>query len=363
MSGLQELIVSVREQAARRRDLVCVADSLEAFEHEGELVIGRWNDEAGQGEGVGKRLTNFYPTATANRQIASKLDIPKRYYDRLLSDDVGLLVDNINRWMPDAGIRTLRTLDPAPFERHGTLRAFLSNTYKPLDNVDLLAAILPRFEELGLEITKCNLSETHMTIKAAMPGRIASVPKVGDRIQAGIAVGNSEVGLGELWISEFDTVLSCLNGMIGEKTLRKRHAGGRSGVGVVDDSADAFSDETKRKTTEAFWSQVGDVIEMVLDEERFASRLCYYSDAMSDEAPERPARELVNGICSKFSIPVDDREKVLERYLRGGQETRWGIANALTSYAQELEDHNAATDLEVAGHEIVTSTWKALTAA
>ena len=176
MSGLQELIVSVREQAARRRDLVCVADSLEAFEHEGELVIGRWNDEAGQGEGVGKRLTNFYPTATANRQIASKLDIPKRYYDRLLSDDVGLLVDNINRWMPDAGIRTLRTLDPAPFERHGTLRAFLSNTYKPLDTVDLLAAILPRFEELGLEITKCNLSETHMTIKAAMPGRIASVP-------------------------------------------------------------------------------------------------------------------------------------------------------------------------------------------
>jgi len=357
MTGLQELISTVREQVARKNDYIRPAASIEALDDGGKLLIGLWSE----GEERDEVLTKFHPSEVANRQISSTLDIPKRYYDRMLREDTGLLASNINRWISEAGRRTLRTFSPDDGEAHGTLRAFLSDRYLPLDNVDLLAAILPRFEELGMEITQCNLSEAHMTIKAVMPGRIATAPRVGDRIQAGIALGNSEVGLGSLWISEFDTVLSCSNGMIGEKTLRKTHAGGRSGVDVVDDSYDVFSDSTKRKSTEAFWSQVGDVIEMVLDEERFAARLVYYRDAMEDESPERPGK-LVESICSKFNIPVEDRESVLERYMRSGQETRWGIANAITSYAQQLDDYDTRTDLEVVGHNIVTSSWSDLAA-
>ena len=58
---------------------------------------------------------------TAHRQLGDYLGIPKKYYDRMLSEDTELLTQNVNRWLRrEPELRILRTID-------GQTRAFLSN--------------------------------------------------------------------------------------------------------------------------------------------------------------------------------------------------------------------------------------------
>ena len=72
----------------------------------------------------------------AHRQLASYLNIPNRYYDKMLESDPDLLGINVNRWLKRAdGQRMIRTLD-------GKARAVLSNRYCRIDNYDIANAVL-----------------------------------------------------------------------------------------------------------------------------------------------------------------------------------------------------------------------------
>lgn len=67
----------------------------------------------------------------AHRQIGTHLKIPAAYYDRMLSDYPELLAENVNSWFQrEPTQRMVRTLD-------GTVRAFLSNRYRRIDNLDM----------------------------------------------------------------------------------------------------------------------------------------------------------------------------------------------------------------------------------
>ncbi|WP_235922867.1 hypothetical protein [Rugamonas aquatica] len=75
----------------------------------------------------------------ARRQLAKHLDIPLAYFDRMQREQPTLLDHNVNTWLhadPQADSRLVRTMD-----RH--LRAFLSTSYRRIENVDLMMAILP----------------------------------------------------------------------------------------------------------------------------------------------------------------------------------------------------------------------------
>src|SRR6266404_7708574 len=74
---------------------------------------------------------------TAHTQLATTLGIPKPYYDRMLMAEPDLLCDNVNRWLEKQPAKKLvRTLD-------NEVRAILSDSYRPLDNLDLAVAVLP----------------------------------------------------------------------------------------------------------------------------------------------------------------------------------------------------------------------------
>ena len=68
---------------------------------------------------------------TAHQQIGTYLDIPSKYYDRMLQRDPALLSYNVNRWFQkEPEQKLLRTMD-------GKARAFLSNRYRRIDNLDI----------------------------------------------------------------------------------------------------------------------------------------------------------------------------------------------------------------------------------
>lgn len=70
-------------------------------------------------------------TTVAHAQIAAKLDIPGKYYKRMLATEPALLATNANTWLAQTDRKFLvRTID-------GNARAVLSNGFRPMDGGDL----------------------------------------------------------------------------------------------------------------------------------------------------------------------------------------------------------------------------------
>jgi hypothetical protein len=101
-------------------------------------------------------------TAHAHAQMASKLSIPKVYYDRMKSQSPHLLADNVNHWLEQRQSETslIRTL-------RGQMRAFLSNRYRIVDNHDILEMVIPELAEMGsgIKIVSCQVTEEKMYLK------------------------------------------------------------------------------------------------------------------------------------------------------------------------------------------------------
>ena len=131
---------------------------------------------------------------TAHRQLGTYLGIPQKYYDKMLTENVGLLADNVNSWLSRASeYRLLRTID-------GRARAFLSDRYRRIDNLDIANITLPIIEEMpGAYYESCELTEDYMYIKVVNPRLTAEVTP-GDIVQAGVVISNSETGLGAVSI-------------------------------------------------------------------------------------------------------------------------------------------------------------------
>lgn len=85
--------------------------------------------------GVDRVGTEALPlTRWAETQLAEACGIPLRYWDKMLAAEKdGLLVQNVNEWLPDLSDRRLRTYPDQ-------VRAVVSNRFKALDNFDVLVA-------------------------------------------------------------------------------------------------------------------------------------------------------------------------------------------------------------------------------
>ena len=354
---MTDLIEAVQEESILKRDFVPVPaykmTARSALGNRAQLMI-----ELNEGS---PEAVSFDLMPVAHENLSALCGIDMRYYRKLLSiSSKELWAANVNEWLPGVTDRTIRTFDPchpaseddSPSTLSGAIRCLMSDRYRCLDNADLLAALLPQFEKRELNVLTCNLSEKQMVIKAVSPRMLADVPRLGDSVQAGIAVGNSEVGTGSLWITTYDYVLSCTNGMTGVKANKWVHRSGKAGD--EDTQFETYTSDTKRKTNEAFWAQVTDGIDRIFDEELFAVRLSNYGDAADDEVERVNERPVIETVCSDYGIPKEDVDEVLRHYHLGGHENRWGVAQAVTRYAQDVSDFDVATKLEGAGSNIIS---------
>src|SRR5690606_12629781 len=115
---------------------------------------------------------NAYPLF--HQQLAAKLGIPKRYYDRMDGDDVGLRAENVNYWLQHAKEDRnflVRTLRPKDGEGPGMLRALLSDKYLILNNYDVVLTALKTMKDMGIrvDVLRADLSETNMYLSFQAP--------------------------------------------------------------------------------------------------------------------------------------------------------------------------------------------------
>lgn len=281
----------------------------------------------------------------AHGQIASRLAIPAQYYNRMRDTSPALLAENVNHWMgKNPEKRLVRTIG-------GTARAFLSDRYQRIENEEIASVVLPQLlEHEGVEIKSCAITESRMYIKAVFAKIQGEVVK-GDVVQAGIVISNSEVGQGAVKIQPLIYRLVCENGMVIEDAkYSARHVGGR--ISAQEDVYELLSNEALQADDRAIMLKVRDVVRASFDEARFASRLMTMQDATQDRITGNPA-ESIKVLAKKFSFNEFEQGSILRHLIEGGDTSRWGVLNAVTRTAQDIENYDRATELEAIGGNIL----------
>lgn len=310
----------------------------------------------------GTSALSFGVSAIAHTQLAGFLDIPMPYYERMRALAPDLLAQNANAWLQrSSGRRLIRTtLDD---DARPQVRAFLSDRYRPLDNAQLLEAVLPQLAAQGTRIISTEITEKRLYVKAVSE-RITAEVRPGDVVMAGVVVTNSEIGFGALAIQPLTYTLKCANGLIAEDaTLRQHHVGRRHGDPGDIDIRDLISDEARTADDRAFFLKVRDITKAALDVDLFRRQVERLQQAAKTPITSNHLDRVVEITAKRFGLSEDEGVGVLAHLVRGGDLSQWGLSSAVTRFSQDVDDYDRATDLERIGGRLIElpqDAWAAL---
>lgn len=397
-ADLNDLAALLQDQHARKLDVVAPASAIRSLG--ADLVIEGTEAELSL-DGVTSTDGVYVPTAVADEGIADKLGIPSAYLKRLRADRPDIYDANVNGWLsghiapswegaPDSG----RSADRRKFlvrcfrgdDGSGIARAFLSDSYRIVDHLDVLTAVLDGIKDAGVavNIDSCDLSERRMFVRVVAPEVAALAPALlggyrnpfadpgveraanhgwdlarareaaaregaaygpGDEpvVFAGFVVSNSEVGGGALSIVPRLMVKVCRNGLVITKdAVRNVHLGAKLDEGIV-----RWSDTTQRKNLELISAKARDAVATFLDPGFLATVLAGVEEQAAVELAEPAKAVEFVGKALKFS--PDHIAGVLDHFIRGAQPTAGGVLNAVTSYAQTIPNADEAAAVEAQG--------------
>lgn len=357
---LADMLALLNLQEEAKHDGVVPAQAIRSVG--GTLVVAGMGDDGPAGEpGL------FQPTAILDGHLADKLGVPVKYLRRLRDERIDLYDANVNGWLqgnadsvppidPDTRkflLRTFRDTDGGV----GVARALVSDRYGVIDNLDMATAIFQGIRDTGIDVAPpvCDLTETRMTIKIEAPEVQALAPtllrgyrspysgQTGDEnptVFAGLLVTNSETGGGAYTIVPRLVVQICRNGMVMRKdAIREVHLGGQLSEGVV-----RWSGATHQQNLDLVAAKTRDAVATFLDVD--------YMTLVLDRLEEKAERKIddpakaVELVGTQLRYTEEQRNGILNAFIDGGQRTAGGVLHAITAYAQQVEDPDAAFDLE-----------------
>lgn len=345
--SIVELAQEIQRQAEAKRDYVVDTRALQMVADEDKHLALEFGDKSLD---IG---------STAHEQIGGVVGIPKKYYDRMMVEAPGLLVNNVNHWMAQQPSKQLvRTLD-------GKARAYLSDSYRPMDNLELAEAVLPVLSGMGVEIMSAEITEKRLYIKAVDKSVVRQIPEghhMGDGTHTIvrmadlfplITISNSEIGHGGMNILAGTFNGFCTNmATFGERSMKKRHVGSKFGDFVEGDVYAMLSDDTRRLSDAALWSQVRDVVKAAFEEAKFDALVNKITGTQQNtilgDVPK-----VVEVTAQRFGFSDTERKSVLDHLIRGGDLSQYGLHNAVTRAAEDLPDYDRATEFERFGGQII----------
>ena len=253
---IQEIGAEILRQSQAKEDYLVNTNSIVMEDWDGKPMLHL------RGENGMDLVKPLEIQQTAHRQIGDYLGIPRKYYDRMMDSDVGLLSYNVNRWLQgEPEQRMIRTMD-------GRARAFLSNRYRRIDNLDIARVTLPIIGEMPeARYESCQLTDDFLYIKVVNPRLTAEVTP-GDVVQAGIIISNSETGQGSVCVQPLVYRLVCMNGMVvNDAKTRRTHLGRASNT---EEDFMIYSQETLAADDKAIILKLQDTVRAAINEVQFA---------------------------------------------------------------------------------------------
>jgi len=314
----------------------------------------------------------------ALKQLGARLtpSVPSKFLVELAEQHPDVGCDLLNQLMSVAPRRMLfRQLD-------GYVRAVLSDSYRCLDNYDLVFTALDAAQQVDANVLQCTMSDDNMRIKLIAPsmwktlnaggGRAHGMFKAGDlgnpewRERNGIGdlglddtindaggnivfptctISNSETGSGSTQV-EFGTCDgACFNMLTFDKKVRSVHLGSKLELGI-------FSEETIAADSKAIMCKMTDAIKACFNPEVFEKHILLREGAQNDviEAPTMA----VDNVVKAFDINEDDRDRLLSYFVKDYAMTRDGLSQAVSRMAQdEFENVDKSADFEAYAGKLI----------
>ena len=284
----------------------------------------------------------------AHSQIGGKLGIPAKYYNKMRSENPELLAQNVNSWFnTDPKTYMVRTLD-------GTTRAFLSDRYRRIDNFEIAQTVLPVIADMpDAKIESCEVTDERMYLKVVNP-RLTTEVTPGDIVQSGILITNSEVGMGSFTVQPLVYRLVCSNGMVVNDARTRKYHVGRGNEAAEDFTI--FSDETLIADDRALMLKIQDIVRSVVDQTRFEKVVNLMRKAKDAQITTSNIPGMIEmATSSDYKLfSKQEGQGILDYLIRGGDLTKYGLANATTRYAQDVASYDRSTALESVGYDIMS---------
>lgn len=336
---LDQFAATILTQSQQKADYLVDTRNLQLETYGSDIYLHMYDNHA-------EVLEPLQINQTAHRQFGTHLKIPAAYYDRMLTTHPELLAHNVNSWFQrEPSKRMLRTMD-------GTARAFLSNRYRRIDNLEIAQVVLPIIQEMeGAHIESCQITESRMYLKVVNT-RLEAEVVPGDIVQAGVIISNSEVGLGSVCIQPLVYRLVCSNGMIINDAQTRRNHVGRTNE--TDESFQLYSEETLMAEDKAFVLKIQDTVRAAVDEARFSQVIGMMKTAKQAAMNTQDVPGIVRLASREFHITDDESTGVLQHLIEGNDLTLYGLSNAITRHSQDIENYDRATELESIGYNILS---------
>jgi len=365
---LEQMVGELQRQLDTKVDFVCDTRGLKAVVETTEddrrymrlQPVDRQVGEFIASDGL--RLTPEAMVQVATRQTPK---IPTRFFRELFEQQPVAAVRLVNELMAKApSRRLLRCLD-------GNVRAFLSDRYRVMDNYDLAVAALGVAREHGGEVVEASLSDTKMRIKITSRSVFDAIDeerKAGDRgswyvggmgdqkylrrvgansggqlpggpgtVHPVVTISNSETGQGGLNVRVGILRAICFNIATVEDVACNIHLGERLEEGI-------FTAETISAESKSIMLKARDGIKAAFKPEVFKRLVARCRDAESDriEAPSAA----VDALVSNTELKDEHRDEILSHFIRDYSPTRYGLAQAVARFSQEVEDVEASSSME-----------------
>jgi hypothetical protein len=292
----------------------------------------------------------------------------------------------------------------------GVARALLSSKYRRMDNLDVLVAMLTGIRQAGtpVSIDECDLTERKMYIRLRAPEVAALAPKLLDGyrsqfdgpggisraaerqagmqmrvdrqgggwdvpralaaasregmgyapgsepvVWAGLVISNSDVGGGAFTIAPQIRVKICKNGLtVLADAHRKVHLGGEHEIGVVDKSVETQEAELKLIT-----AQTVDAVKAFLSPQWLAEAV-ERIEALAG-SPVVGGKPSISEVAKAVGFTQGEADDIFELFLRGGQMTAGGVVNAVTAFAQTLDNADRQDEMERLSMKVLERAAKA----
>lgn len=347
---LTELLENVRQQDQVKED------KLVNTEHSFRLVMTPQESEPVACEIDYETGSRLHPLMEhAHRQISAWLNVPWKYYFRLINDHPDLVVHQVNElFKREPGTRMVRLLN-------GRVRAFLSDRYKRIDHTQVLGAALPPIvkEDFATELLASHVDEHRLWIKCLftddqLAHEIQSAGKV-RTIRPGFRLMNSETGMGAFKLQAFFYDSYCTNGCVfGVEeafSMRRTHIGGRLIEGEAHEIQSHRSIELEQ---ELMAENIRDALTHLSDSDKVRAMVDRLRDASQSHRVKQPVAA-VDLVARDLSLPREERDGVLESFIRDGDYSKFGLAAAVTEQANDPEkiDFARACELEDLGAKIL----------
>lgn len=208
-----QVITHLMDEAERRKDYLVPASK---FQFDGRMIEATPLSLQIGDDGENGLFFNDYSFG----QMASILGVPERFIKGVFDEDpdVGANILNDLRYRLGDSRRLIREVD-------GTIRAVLSDRYKPIDQGRVIEMFLKAVQETGALPLDGFCTDRRYVLRAVIPQILEPMPN--EVVALGVHISSSDYGAGALNLAVFQIRMWCTNLAVGESVFREIHLGSR----------------------------------------------------------------------------------------------------------------------------------------